>query len=126
MKMKNVIVLLMSLTLSLVINASPVENDIGATRGSPVILSSFENVDFTGVAIVEIVPGQTLIRTSEVVTYVEDNCLTNRPTQITIESKCRDVDLCSSDEKIISKKVAEINRSHSPLHIDPGLIKIPV
>jgi hypothetical protein len=122
MKSKNVIVLLLSLTLTLVMNAKPVvDRDIGlVTRSSPeaVIVPALDNVVYEIVAIEPLTLSEPVfVRTTESST---SNISVSEIQVPTIFPKCRDVDLCRLSETNYNIS-ARIPRSRTAyLHNDGG------
>jgi hypothetical protein len=124
MKSKNVIVLLLSLTLSMVINAMPaVDNDIGLKVRSPEV-NFVPAPDSNVYATVGIEPltmtEPVFVRTSVTAGTVGIISVSN--TKVTIVPKCRDVDLRSPQniyENIISASIPARNRT-AHLHDDGG------
>ena len=108
MKSKNVIVLLMSLTLSLVMNAMPsVERDIGLVRGSPESKFSLIVVDYdypiVFVKIVDFGYEPVSERTGKTEKVYSEAITLTTPV---ICSKCRDVDLQGSVKTYIKNITA--------------------
>jgi hypothetical protein len=124
MKSKNVIVLLLSLTLSLVLNAKPVvDNDIGlVVRSSPdaVIYPELSSNVYVVLAVEPLMIFEPVfVRTSEV-TATEN--VIELPAEISVNAKCRDVDLCGT-VKLYYKNITAPARPRSRtahLHYDGG------
>lgn len=113
MKSKNVIVLLLSLTLSMVMNARPhVESDIGLTRGSPCldVTAVLISYNATDVEVINLILEPVVVRTSEPI--INDISIQPIVTGQTVRSKCRDVDLKRTVKSYL-RNITEMNRSRS-------------